>query len=75
MGTVSYVSIVEFSVLLGVCKNTVLAWLKKGMPHVRVGRLVRIVRPAADEWLANGGAAALPRRLPRAERVPVRKDK
>jgi excisionase family DNA binding protein len=66
----SYATIDAFAERLQVHKNTVRHWLKKGLPHVKAGRTVRIVLERADTWLASGGAET-PVRSKRAKRTPI----
>jgi excisionase family DNA binding protein len=51
----AYATVDGFAERLAVCRSTVKSLLKKGLPHVRIGRAVRIPIERADAWLAAGG--------------------
>jgi len=46
-----YLSINELASYTGVSVRTLRAWIKAGMPHYRIGRLLRIKRSEFDEWM------------------------
>jgi excisionase family DNA binding protein len=68
-----YATIQEFAGHLTVSRSTVKRWLKQGLPHVRVGSIVRIPVAEARAWLAAQTLAGKMKRkrLPRALRVPI----
>ena len=50
-----YMTIDEFALRVGVCKNTVKKWVAANLPHFRAGRTVRIHVEKAELWLLSGG--------------------
>lgn len=82
-----FLTIAELAALLQVNRKAVMAWTRRGMPHLRLGRSVRIPREKALAWLETGAASpppqspslepsqpengSAPARVPRAQRVPT----
>ena len=50
---VGYETIGDFAARVGVHRHTVENWMKKGLPHIRIEKVVRIVSQRADEWMGN----------------------
>ncbi len=46
-------TIPAYAVRHGVCRRTVGHWLKRGLPHEKIGRVVRIATEKADAWLGD----------------------
>ncbi|MFS9000398.1 helix-turn-helix domain-containing protein [Streptococcus infantis] len=38
---------------LGISNNTLDSWIKKGLPHIRVGKTIRFDRAEINRWLQN----------------------
>ena len=38
---------------LGVSNNTLDSWIKKGLPHIRVGKTIRFDKAEINRWLQN----------------------
>ncbi|MFZ4396977.1 MAG: helix-turn-helix domain-containing protein [Kiritimatiellia bacterium] len=54
-----WLSVEEIAPYLGVKPDTVYKWLRlKGMPHHKVGRLVKFRKEEIDRWVKSGRAAA-----------------
>lgn len=47
----------ELAQVFKIKKPTVRLWTRKGMPHLRCGRLVRFDARKVQEWLEAGGHA------------------
>jgi excisionase family DNA binding protein len=57
-----WLSVEEIAAYLGVQRDTVYKWVRlKGMPHRKVGRLVKFRKAAVDKWIESGKAAKPPR--------------
>jgi len=55
MQTEKWLSMKEICAYLGISRDTVKKWIKKGMPAHRVGRLWKFNVEEIDQWLkANG---------------------
>ena len=55
MQTEKWFSMKEICAYLGISRDTVKKWIKKGMPAHRVGRLWKFNVEEIDQWLkANG---------------------
>lgn len=52
----SYATVKGFAARWSVSMRTVRYWLGRGMPTVRVGRIVRIPVAQADAWVASAAA-------------------
>ena len=53
-----WLSVEEIAVYLGVQRDTVYKWKRlKGMPHHKVGRLVKFQKAAIEKWVKSGKAA------------------
>jgi excisionase family DNA binding protein len=53
-----WLSVEEIAPYLGVKRDTVYKWLRlKGMPHHKVGRLVKFRKEEIDQWVKSGKAA------------------
>ncbi len=53
-----WLSVEEIAPYLGVKRDTVYKWLRlKGMPHHKVGRLVKFRQEEIDQWVKSGKAA------------------
>lgn len=65
-----YCTIDEFAANLQVSRGTVFAWVRAGLPSLRVGRCRRIIIEHAYRWLEAGGADRT-RRSSRAKRATV----
>ena len=59
MGEVErWLSLEEISNHLGVSKDTIRAWIKKGtIPNHKVGRLYKFRVSEVDEWIESGDSA------------------
>lgn len=54
----NYINIEEAADYLGVKTSTIRSWIKKGMPHYRVGgKLLKFKRTEIDEWISAGKSA------------------
>ena len=52
-----WLSVEEIAAYLGVKRDTVYKWKRlKGMPHHKVGRLVKFRREEVDKWVLSGKA-------------------
>lgn len=38
---------------LGISNNTLDSWIKKGLPHIRVGKTIRFDKAEINRWLQN----------------------
>lgn len=38
---------------LGISNNTLDSWIKKGLPHIRVGKTIRFDKVEINRWLQN----------------------
>jgi len=38
---------------LGISNNTLDSWIKKGLPHIRVGKTIRFDKSEINRWLQN----------------------
>ena len=38
---------------LGISNNTLDSWIKKGLPHIRVGKTIRFDKAEVNRWLQN----------------------
>ncbi len=59
-GTTEALDMAAVAEVLGVCRNTAYDLLRAGLPHIRVGRVIRVPRAALLRWLdeqAQTGAA------------------
>lgn len=53
-----WLSVEEIAAHLGLKRDTVYKWVRlKGMPHHKVGRLVKFQRDEIDRWVKSGRAA------------------
>jgi excisionase family DNA binding protein len=53
-----WLSVEEIAAHLGVKRDTVYKWVRlKGMPHHKVGRLVKFRQAEVDHWVTSGKAA------------------
>jgi len=51
-------SLEEISIHLGVSKDTIRTWIKKGtIPHYKVGRLYKFKVSEVDNWIESGKSA------------------
>lgn len=66
---VRYASVTAYAKLSGVSEGTLRAWIAAGLPTVPARRGVRVDVPAAEKWIAAGGAR-LVRPSPRQEKSP-----
>jgi excisionase family DNA binding protein len=48
-----YLSMSDLSIYTGISIRTLRDWIKSGMPHYRIGRLLRVKRSEFDEWVKN----------------------
>lgn len=48
---IAYETRTQIARRLGVHANTIDAWIKRGMPSVKVGRIRRVMSAEADAWL------------------------
>ena len=46
-------SVKEAAEKFSVHKNTIYKWIRKGMPHIKVGKVIRIDYQEAKAWLEN----------------------
>lgn len=46
-----YLTINEVAARLKVGRRTVANWLRKGLPHIKVGGVVRVVPADLDKWI------------------------
>lgn len=51
-----WLSVDEIGGYLGVKRDTVYKWIKKGMPAHKIGRLWKFKKGDVDEWVRTGGA-------------------
>ena len=54
---VKYLSIEDVAESIGVTKETIRAWIKKGMPAYKIGKQWRFVSAEIDEWIKSGKSA------------------
>jgi len=52
-----WLSVDEIGDYLGVKRDTVYKWIKKGMPANKIGRLWKFKKNEVDEWVRKGEAA------------------
>ena len=53
-----WLSVEEIAEHLGVKRDTVYKWVRlKGMPHHKLGRLVKFRQAEIDKWVLSGKAA------------------
>ncbi len=58
-----WLSVEEIAAYLGVQRDTVYKWKRlKGMPHQKIGRLVKFRKAVIDKWVESGKAAKPPRK-------------
>ena len=38
---------------LGISNNTLDSWIKKGLPHIKVGKTIRFDKAEVNRWLQN----------------------
>ena len=54
-----YVSVTELAARLSVSRQTIYTAIKdEELPHVRIGRAIRVSEEAVSVWIASGGATA-----------------
>ncbi len=53
----AYETLSAFAARHAVALNTVRRWVSRGMPVVRLARIVRVKSDAADAWIEAGGSA------------------
>lgn len=51
-----WLSVDEIGSYLGVKRDTVYKWIKKGMPAHKIGRLWKFKKDEVDAWVRTGGA-------------------
>jgi excisionase family DNA binding protein len=51
--TPEYLSLAELAVYASVSKNTLKKWLKDGMPHFQVNRLIRVRVDEFNDWMSR----------------------
>lgn len=57
-GTETWSSLDEVSTHLGISKDTIRGWIRKGtVPHYKVGRQYRFKLSEIDEWVTSGRSA------------------
>lgn len=52
----AYLTIDGLAARLGVHRNTIKNWIKRGLPVLKIGRTVRIPTAEAEAWLRTGGS-------------------
>jgi excisionase family DNA binding protein len=48
---VEYLSLADLAVYASVCVNTLKSWIARGMPHYKVGAVIRVKRTEFDAWM------------------------
>ncbi len=48
------ITIKEVMGIYQVSRPTVQDWMKKGLPHYKIGRLLRFKQEEVDEWIRRG---------------------
>ena len=51
-----WLSVEEIAHHLGVSKDTIYNWIKKGMPAQKIGKLWKFKASEVDEWARSGNA-------------------
>jgi len=49
------IRIKELMAMFGISKTTVYVWMKNGMPHIYVGKLLFFEKDRVSEWVQNHG--------------------
>lgn len=46
-----YLTLAELAIYAAACRNTLKKWIKRGMPHYKIGRSVRVRIGEFNDWM------------------------